>query len=152
MSNASDWRAAADRYASPAGPDMQWPVPAPYVYNATVVNVHDGDTVNVTMSYGFHRYDSPVPIRLLGCNAAELATPGGKAARDNLVALLPPGTEVVLATATPDKYAPRVDAAVTFLQAGVPTDLVGLLIEQQWAAPWDGTGKAPVPPWPRTVA
>lgn len=144
------WHAAADRYTT--GGTAAFPtIPAPYVYNALVISVHDGDTINVAWDWGFRRYDNPQPIRLLGCNAAELRTPGGDAAAANLTALLPPGTPLVLQTAAPDKYAPRVDAAVTFMYQGAPTDLVGLLIAEQWAAPWTGAGKAPTPPWPRTV-
>jgi hypothetical protein len=31
-------------------------------------------------------------------------------------------------------------------------DVATVMIEQQWAAPWDGNGKQPLPPWPRTVS
>jgi len=127
-----------------------WPVvPAPYVYNAVVERVIDGDTVVVAVDWGFFRYDNPIHVRLLGCNAAELGTPGGDAARDNLTGLLPAGTPLVLQTAKPDKYAPRWDAAVTYLVDGSPRDLVSDLIAAGWVAPWNGRGAAPVPPWPR---
>lgn len=120
----------------------------PYAYNATVVRVIDGDTIVVDVDWGFRRHDPDTPVRLLGCNAAEHGTPGGDAATANLTALLPPGTPLVLRTAKPDKYAPRWDAIVE-----TPTipDLGAYLVSQQWAAPYNGDGPRPVPPWPRTI-
>lgn len=125
-------------------------VPAPFVYNATVVGVHDGDSVNVVIDRGMYDYkgstDHPVPVRLVGCNANELTAPGGVEARDNLAAILTPGTAVVLTTVKPDKFAPRWDALVA--TATIP-DLAAHLVADGWAAAWDGTGKRPTPPWPR---
>jgi endonuclease YncB( thermonuclease family) len=50
-----------------------------YTYNATVVGVHDGDTCTLDIDLGFrtHRIQ---PVRLAGCNARELADPGGQEA------------------------------------------------------------------------
>ena len=124
---------------------------SPYIYNATVLYVHDGDTFDCDVDFGFYLHHAPTPVRLLGCNAIELSQPGGKEARDNLAALLPVGAKVLLQTAKPDKYAPRWDAQVTYLTAdGAVHDLVTDLIAGQWAAAWDGSGPRPVPPWPRT--
>lgn len=124
----------------------------PFQYNATVVSVHDGDTINVVIDRGMYEYagspSQPIPVRLYGMNARELTEPGGVEARDNLAALLPPGTQVVLFTAKPDKYAPRWDAAV---MTDTQPDLVAYLVAQQWGAVYFGTGTKPVPPWPRTV-
>lgn len=130
---------------------------APFTYNAVVVRVVDGDTINVVVDRGMYEYsgstDNPIPVRLLGCNAREHGTPGGDAAKANLEALLPVGTPVVLQTARPDKFAPRWDAAVMYRGAdGRFHELVDDLIAQQWAAAWDGKGEKPLPPWPRTVA
>jgi endonuclease YncB( thermonuclease family) len=86
-------------------------------------------------------------VRLAGCNARELSDPdGGPQAKANLAVLLPPGTQVVLQTVKPDKYADRYDAVV-ITSGGV--DLVHLLINNGWLAPWNGRGVRPVPPWPR---
>jgi endonuclease YncB( thermonuclease family) len=128
-----------------------------FQYNAIVVSVHDGDTLNVVIDRGMYEYtgsaDHPLPVRLLGCNAAEKGTPGGDAATANLTALLPPGTAIALTTARPDKFAPRWDADVTYRGSdGRYRDLVADLIAGQWVALWDGKGEKPVPPWPRTVA
>lgn len=128
-------------------------VPAPFVYNATVVRVYDGDTVFVAVDRGFYDYlgssEHPIPIRLLGMNARELAMPGGKEARDNLASLLPVGAPVVLHTAKPDKFAPRWDAVI---ETAATADLGADLVAAGWAAAWDGTGTKPVPPWPRVGA
>lgn len=132
-------------------------VPAPWVYNATVipdvgreVGVRDADTINVDVDWGFRRHDVPVPIRLLGTNSRELAMPGGVEARDYVRALLPAGSPVTLMSAKPDKYAPRWDAVVLFRLRGMVVDLGAHLVTEGWAAPWDGKGSpAPIPPWPR---
>lgn len=127
-------------------------VPVPFFYNATVVDVHDGDTFSVRVDYGRRNYEEPVPIRLLGGAARELREPGGKEARDNLAALLPPGTAVVLATVDDDKYGPRWDARVFYERGGVVRDLVAGLIADHWLAPWDGRGAQPKPPFPRPTS
>src|SRR5947199_967255 len=64
-------------------------------FRATVGEWHDGDTgwFHIALGFGVFAYES---IRLAGCNAPELVTPEGKAARDFIVALLPQGSPVVL--------------------------------------------------------
>jgi endonuclease YncB( thermonuclease family) len=125
----------------------------PFVYNARALDVHDGDSVNVRVDWGFRRYDEPIPIRLLGCAARELADPGGPEARDNLTAILPAGTPLLLKTAKPDKFSPRWDAAVYYRDiTGLTVDLVAQLIATGWAVPWNGTGAQPKPAWPRPIA
>lgn len=126
---------------------------ASFTYNATVLRVIDGDTIEVDVDFGFYLHQMPVPVRLSGCNAAEHGTPGGDAATANLTALLPAGTPLALLTAKPDKYAPRWDALVMYARAdGSVGDLVNDLTIGQWVAPWNGKGEKPVPPWPRTVS
>lgn len=141
-------------------------------YQASALSVHDGDTLTASIrlfrfpvwkrllkyitdrDLGFHIYIESgwlvlhAPIRLLGCNARELAQDGGLEAAANLRALLPVGTQVTLQTVAADKWGTRWDAAVTMPDG---SDLVSGLIAQQWLAAWDGTGPKPVPPWPRTV-
>ena len=122
-----------------------------YTYAATVISFHDGDTGTLAIDLGFD-VTFTTNIRLAGCNAIELSQPGGKEARDNINALLPAGSHVVIASTKVDKYGGRYDASIAYTTAdGAEHDLVADLIAQQWAAPWDGAGKAPVPPWPRTV-
>lgn len=116
---------------------------------AVVVEVHDGDTltVNIITDVGFentliqHRV-----MRILGTNARELTQPGGVECRDWLRTLLPVGAVVGLASVKPDKYAPRYLAKVTLPDG---RDLAAVMIEQNWAAPWNGVGVKPIPPWPR---
>lgn len=118
----------------------------PFVYNATVISVHDGDTLTLDVDLGFsvHVTES---FRLLGCNARELSQPGGPEARNNLASLLPAGSQVQIRSVKPDKFGGRFDAAVDLNG----NDLIALLIAEQWAAAWNGQGTKPVPPWPRTV-
>lgn len=118
-----------------------------YVYRATVVSVHDGDTLTLDVDLGFFVH-VVVPFRLAGINARELAQPGGPEARDHLAMLLPAGAVVTVASIKPDKFGGRWDAAIT---CDIFGDLAAELVASQWAAAWDGTGPKPVPPWPRTV-
>jgi len=120
--------------------------------SAVVSHVHDGDSLAVSLDLatkpllGVALWAHDVPIRLAGCNARELAQPGGPEARDNLAALLPAGTAVTVTVLHADKYDPRRDARITLPDG---TDLVARLIAEQWLAPWSGSGPKPVPPWPR---
>lgn len=127
-------------------------VPTPFLYNGQIIDWHDGDSCRVYVDHGMRDY-SVWAIRLLGCNARELSQPGGHEARDEVMRRLPPGTAVVLATAKPDKYGGRIDASVFYADSatGQVRDLVADLIADNWAAPYDGKGTMPVPPWPRTV-
>jgi micrococcal nuclease len=122
-----------------------------YTYAAMVTGVHDGDTITVSVDLGWHVSVFAQEIRLLGCNALELAQPGGPEAGAHLAALLlgPAPVWVTIRTVKPDKYGGRYDAAVTLPDG---TDLVTQLIADGWAAPWDGKGTKPVPPWPRPGA
>lgn len=140
------------------------------IWDAVVTAVHDGDTFDATVilgpayqgldvDYGFHIYkEHPnggparivlhTAVRLLGCNARELNQPGGQEARAALLSVMPVGALIRLHTTSPDKYGGRYDAEVTLPDG---RDLVSLLISEQWAAPWSGSGTKPVPPWPRTI-
>lgn len=59
----------------------------PYLYRVTLGDVHDGDTVWVTIDLGFYLAHR-VPVRLAGINAPELAAPAGQQARDALIAFV----------------------------------------------------------------
>jgi endonuclease YncB( thermonuclease family) len=104
---------------------------------ARVLQVHDGDTLEVS-----------VTVRLADCNARELDEPGGVEARDHLRALLPVGTRVQLYPTTVDHYHNRMDAGVRAWR----TDVVEYLATHQWVARYPGHGPKVNPPWPRTVA
>lgn len=143
--------------------NIDFPTVRPYV--AVVRRIIDGDTLVLDMDHGLHYWEQGRKLRLAGCNAwdtltaADGATPEqiatSKEARDaakaNLERVLPVGTIVYVHTVKDyvhgGEYAARV-----FLTDG--TDVVAMLIEQQWLAPWDARGSRfdHVPPWPRTVA
>jgi micrococcal nuclease len=131
-------------------------------YKATVVKIHDGDTLDVDLllipgrrhlvgdkDFGFnvHRDAAGVwirrqSVRLLGCNAPELATPAGKIALAYLETILHLGDIVTLVSHSWDKYGGRIDGDI-----GLPDgrDLATVMIAAGQAAPWDGTGVKPVP-------
>jgi endonuclease YncB( thermonuclease family) len=125
------------------------PVPAPFYFNAWVDEWTDGDTGLFRVDRGDRDYSS-WSVRLLGSAARELADPGGPDALAWLNGHLPPGSVVVLATVKPDKYGGRKLARV-FYEAlpGVTVDLTAVMIREGWAAPWNGRGPQPKPPWPR---
>lgn len=118
-----------------------------YEYKAIPVNVHDGDTLTLHVDMGFTTWHHG-SFRLNRCNARELNEPGGIEARDNLIELLlTPGMTILIRSYKMDKYG-RYLAEIVMPDG---TNLVDFLIEQQWAAPWDGTGTKPLPPWPRNI-
>lgn len=125
---------------------LNFPTERPYV--AIVRSVTDGDTLRVDIDKGMSDWTLNFPLRLNGCNAAEHSTEAGKAAKLNLTGLLPSGTKLVITTVKDYKYGGEYVADV-YLPDG--TDIIQKLIDEQWAAEWNGNGKAPIPPWPRTV-
>lgn len=133
-------------------------IPLPFAYNATVLEVHDGDTLIVDVDRGMYDRSTWV-VRLTGLNTIEITAPGGVATRDYLRELLPLGTPVVLYTVKPDKYGSRkgdrrvVNSVVHYLDAeGVEQELHKTLIAGGWALAWNGRGTKPVPVWPRVKA
>lgn len=119
-------------------------------YKVVVKRVIDGDTFVADLHVGYGGLVvADRRMRLAGGNAREHNKLGGPEAAANLGQLLPVGAlvtvQVVSETADPHG---RLLVTVT-LDDG--TDLIGMLIEQQWLVPWDGRGPAPLPPWPRTV-
>jgi endonuclease YncB( thermonuclease family) len=123
----------------------------PYQWRGVVSEVHDGDTLTVVVDRGLDDY-SELRVRLLGCNARELAQPGGPEAAANLKAMLPPGTVVVVTSDQWDKYGGRVLGQIEFAQLGELYDLATELVRLGWAAAWDGQGSKRVPVWPRKPA
>lgn len=125
------------------------PVPAPFYFNAWVQEWHDADSGLFRVDRGDRDY-SVWPVRLIGVACRELREDGGREALAWLAAALPPGSPVVLATVKPDKYGGRKLAHVFYSGLpGLTADLSAELIHEGWAAPWDGRGPQPKPPWPR---
>lgn len=104
-----------------------WTVPA------TVLEVHDGDTVRCLCDLGWH-ISLTTPVRVAGVDAPELSTDAGKAARDFVVGLLPAGTLVTLVSHSLDKYG-RVLGSVTLPDG---RDLTAVLIEAGHGVAYDG--------------
>lgn len=125
-------------------------------YPATIRSVTDGDSLRVDVVIGTVTVSDLAAdvvlrdfrCRLSGCNAAEVGTDAGKAARDNLRSVLTPGLPVSLHHVETYKYGLELVAAITMPDG---SELIPALIEQQWLAAWDGKGTRPVPPWPRTA-
>lgn len=121
-------------------------------YTGTVIAVHDGDTATfrltadpVDIGFGVAVTGSSVQVcRFLGYNARELAMPGGPEARDHLAAVLGAGPLRVVSVKY-DKFGNRFDGLV-YLPDG--TSVADVMIHDGYAAPWDGKGTKPVPPWP----
>ena len=133
-------------------------------YKATVVEIHDGDTIDVDLvlvASHAHRHEPDVDlgfnvhavsgqgvvlerqsVRLLGCNAPELATDAGKAALAYLETILHVGDQVELVSHGWDKYGGRVDGTIRLPDG---RDLTETMIAAGQAAPWDGQGVKPVP-------
>jgi endonuclease YncB( thermonuclease family) len=126
---------------------MGGPVGQVRTYPGIVQTVHDGDSLKIDCDAGLN-ISVRVAARLSGINAAELATPAGKAARAHLAMLAPVGTPVTVTCFGPDKYA-RWDCRVV---TATGVDLAQRMIGDGFAAAWDGHGPAPIPPWPVPTA
>lgn len=131
-------------------------------YKATVVNLHDGDTIDVDivlcptgkvrpghehdLGFGIWRTTRGTElrrqsVRLNGCNAPELATAEGKAALAYLETMLKDGDAVTLLSHGFDKYG-RCLGNITLADG---RDLTAAMIAANQAAPWNGEGPKPVP-------
>jgi endonuclease YncB( thermonuclease family) len=119
-----------------------------YVRSVEIVDVHDGDTLNVQISLGFWVF-ARMSCRLVGLNTPELSEPGGTLVRDALKAKLE-GKLVTIQSVSTDKYAGRFDAIMTTtdLKGKYPLNINLWLINSGMAAPWNGVGIKPKVPWP----
>lgn len=106
-------------------------------YNATVVKVIDGDTVDLSVDLGFH-VSLTIRTRLIGIDAPEVSTPEGKIARDRLREALPVSSAVAVHTAKSpgDKYG-RWLAAIS----GGMGDVAEWMLAQGLAKPYFGGAK-----------
>lgn len=110
-----------------------------WMYPATIVSIHDGDTVTCDLDMGMHTHHIG-PVRIAGIDAPELATIAGKAARDYAATLLPPGLKVVVTSQQLDKYG-RVLGAIALPDG---RDFGQMMLESRHARPYDGGARAPV--------
>lgn len=111
---------------------------------ATIVRIIDGDTLVAAADLGWH-LTLELTVRLADVNAIELARPGGREAAQHLAALTPPGSAVTLVSLGLDKYGGRTDGRI-IRPDGV--DVAARMVADGYAAPWDGRGPRPTPPWP----
>ena len=113
-------------------------------YDASVIEVLDGDTIRVSVDLGFHVF-MRVDVRVAGINAPEKNTPAGVAAKEHASKLLPVGAGIVLDTEKPeasDKYG-RWLAQVTF-GGPTPSNFGFVMVAAGHAKVWDGHGLKPV--------
>ena len=89
-----------DPSASAPAPGL---LPRPQSEPATVVNVHDGDTITVKLDW------QTVKVRLCGIDAPALSQPFGVQSRDHLRSLLASaGNQVILYISDTDRYGRKV--------------------------------------------
>lgn len=123
-----------------------------YVYHATIVKIHDADTVQTDVNLGFRTWQRGVWARVAGISCRELHMPGGREAADYVSGLLPAGTPTVVASIKVDHDPAEVtsfDRYVMSVQLPDYRDLAHLLLAEGWAVPWDGKSHpAPYPVWP----
>lgn len=103
-----------------------------YTYQATVLRVIDGDTIDIDIDLGF-AIRQKMKIRLHGINAPETSTPEGKVAKRWLAEKLPVGTSIVVKTVKDrqEKYGRYL--GTVFLN---DVNINALLIEERLAIPY----------------
>lgn len=130
-------------------------------YNATVVGIHDGDTIEVDVAlakvgkektdadlgFNVHRRSEGIvlarqSVRLYQCNAPELKTAAGEASLAYLQTLVAVGDRVKLTSYGWDKYGGRIDGIVVLADG---RDVVTEMIAAGHAVAWGGKGPKPVP-------
>jgi endonuclease YncB( thermonuclease family) len=90
-------------------------------YPARVVEVHDGDTIDLDIDLGFDHMivargwddSARLSCRIYGINAPELKTTAGNAARDFAQTLLKPGDLCKVTSHGWDKFGGRFDGSIT---------------------------------------
>ena len=81
-------------------------------YPATVLDMHDGDTLTLALDLGFD-ITFKSRCRVYGINAPELATEAGKVALAYAFTLVQPEDKVTVVSHGWDKYGGRFDGSVT---------------------------------------
>lgn len=128
----------------------------PFEYNARLVRVVDGDTLDLEIDVGF-RLKTTQRVRLMGYNAPELRGPErplGNLAAHHLKDLLEPyddvsGTvtkQIRIRTYKGDSFGRwlcDVEVAIHDGQRGCVIDVVKELISGGWGVAWDGSGTRP---------
>lgn len=108
------------------------------VYPAQIVYVYDADTIRADVDLGFEVWARRVPLRIFGIDAPEMGTDEGRAARDFVRDLFPPGRDVIIRTHGREKYG-RWLAEVNFTDPDAGTlGLADVLLDARHARPYDG--------------
>jgi endonuclease YncB( thermonuclease family) len=127
---------------------VEWTVPA------TVVKVHDGDTVLCDLDLGWH-VTLRASVRIDGIAAPELTTAEGRLARDFADHLLQPGAKVTVLSkrllGSTEKYG-RVLADLTYISTAGVKSFAETMIETGHAKPWHGSSKRRENPGSPTAA
>lgn len=116
-----------------------------YQYQATVLRVVDGDTVDLDFDLGL-RVHSTQRVRLFGINAPERYTEAGRVAFAALCAMLPVGKVVTVDTHKDktEKYGRWLaDITVPATQDSPPIAISPTMVQHGWAVYWDGKGEKP---------
>lgn len=125
---------------------MTVPMLPVYQYAATLVAVHDGDTITVTVDLGF-RVAVTTPVRLLGINAPELSTAAGKVSAEWTRQWFGTyGTTLTIVSAKSlDEYGDKYGRylATVYIRGGTQS-FNDAIVAAGYALPWDGTGPKPV--------
>lgn len=111
-----------------------------WLYDATVNEVIDGDTVQCDVDLGF-RVHVTMTVRMWGIDAPEKSTEPGKAANTMLAQLLPCGKAITLRSIKDrtDKYGGR--WLGTIIAGG--RNINEYMVEMGHAKPWAGHGPKP---------
>lgn len=111
-----------------------------YTYEASVVQIHDGDTITVDISVGFHIWMRSQKIRFLGINAPELGLPdlSGEKSRDALTGVLQTSRmEVVITTHkdSKEKFGRWLGIVFALDSKGQQFNVNDWMISNKWAVP-----------------
>lgn len=112
--------------------------PLMYQYRATVVGIHDADTYTLDIDLGLEVFLHGQKLRLAHCNAPELATPAGVAARNWVVARMPIGTQVTIDTIHAEGDKEKFGRWLMVVTLPDGTDLATALIAAGQAVPYEG--------------
>jgi micrococcal nuclease len=112
-----------------------------FIYQATVEKVVDGDTLDLQVDLGFGVFTRQ-RVRLLGINAPEHNTPGGKKATAFVQAWVTEHGPTFTVRTSKDKREKYGRYLATVLSD--TKELGQALVDAGLAVPWDGEGARPV--------
>jgi endonuclease YncB( thermonuclease family) len=109
-------------------------------YPATVIKLHDGDTIIVDLDLGFGIHSVDIHCRVYGINAPELITPEGKTSLAFAQQLLAIGAQIKIISHGWDKFGGRFDGAVIM---GDGRNFSDVMINAGMAVPFYGLKPLP---------